>query len=122
MGQVKKFSIDRTKWARGYNSFSENFLWDSNTQKGCCLGHVIKQLEECEWSELDELTTPVRFYTEPTRNILVDDVVSVNMNQNNSLTHHAMEINDGQGYTDEEREEKLIEAFKDKGLKLEFYN
>lgn len=114
---MKTFRINRKKWLRGDQIHAQ--LWDSTQNKGCCLGHVIKQTTNCSWANLDGKTCPEHYYT---KNSLLTEIRLDEGCHDNYLTKEAMNINDNPDITDNDREGALIKLFSKHGYNLEFYN
>jgi hypothetical protein len=115
---MKTIRINRAKWLRGSNKEKVNYLWCSQRQAGCCLGHAIHQTAKCAWKDLRGLTTPLFYYSKPSflTEIGPDGFTS------NDLAEQAMSINDSNDISEEQREKRLIELFAENNIKLEFYN
>lgn len=114
-----KFRINRKRWLRGTVN---SFLWNDNVQRGCCLGHIIKQATKCTWDKLHFLESPT-YYNINKNHGLEFLLEKHNDNYDNSeLAIEAMIINDYVDLSDKEREEKLISLFKKHKVTIEFYN
>jgi len=126
---MNKIKIDRKKWLRGYKNPEGNestpYLWNNECNAGCCLGHVIHQTNKVPYNKLDQLSSPENFFHRTS--ILTDYHLSDYYGDeatvaNNSFAQQAMRVNDNKDYTEEQRENKLIELFLENGIILEFYN
>ena len=111
-----KVTIDRTKWLRGKGS-EESYLWILEADKGCCLGHAINQTNKIPLEDLNFIPAPAGLYNKIRKlKLYLEKEIHL------MWVRNAMDINDKIIITEKEREEKLIELFKDGGLELEFYN
>ena len=118
---MKTIRIDRKKWRRGAAKFEHEgrtFLWNSETKRGCCLGHVIHQVKRCSWASLASLFTPGQVYTKKS---ILTNVNRDKFDRNNEFSREAMRINDNSLIDEEHRELELTGLFKKNGLNLEFY-
>jgi hypothetical protein len=115
---MKTIRINRAKWLRGSVGSSYNSLWCSERQAGCCLGHAIHQTAKCSWNDLRDLTTPPLYYSKPSflTKLGPDGFTS------NDFADEAMNINDTNAISEEQREKRLIKLFAENNIKLEFYN
>ncbi len=117
-----KYTIDRQTWRRGGDSAESNENYGATkllNEQGymCCLGQCMLQegiLKEVILEKGDPAATnlPCTFTVES----------SISSFSNNVLSQCAMDINDDRTLDDSEREEKLINLFKEHGLELEFVN
>ena len=125
---MTKIKIDRKKWLRGSKDPQGNeasvYLWNNECNAGCCLGHVIHQTNKVPYNNLDQLSSPEDFFHRASllTNYHADYYGDESAVANNSFAQLAMRINDNKDYTEELREEKLIELFLENGIILEFYN
>jgi hypothetical protein len=121
---MRKIRIDRNKWARGLNEkgnyWKINYLWNNDTQKGCCLGHVIHQVCKCSWNKLNNIGEPEEYYRAPS--LLTDKDDCEWDVTNNEFAKEAIKINDKHDFLDSVREKKLISLFRENNLELEFFN
>ncbi len=118
-----KYTIDRKTWRRGGDVYDEQFGETSllNPQGFmCCLGQCLLQ----EGLTKDKLlNTPDPAGSEVANSFAtVGDGESFDYYLNTSLAKKAMTVNDNPDLQDVEREEKLIQLFKDNNLEIEFIN
>lgn len=120
---MKTIRINRAKWLRGngFNhdgGFKANYLWCPDRKAGCCLGHAIHQTAKCAWKDLSRMTMPTMHYIKPSflTEFGPDGLAS------NALAIEAMNINDANDISEEQREKRLIKLFAKNNIKLEFYN
>jgi hypothetical protein len=114
---MKTYRIDRTKWLRG-TSFGT--LWSKPDQAGCCLGHMIKQDNDCTWDELANKSYPS---LSDISEGVVPDVVKFGCEVKFSIQASKFAgINDNPCISDELREAQLISLAKENGFNIEFYN
>lgn len=118
-----KVEIKRDRWLRGEGS-QYSWLLESETRHMCCLGFMCLAFGFTE-EDILRVRAPqeTRIASEDTGlddNPLFTFHVDKARYINSMLTDEAMNVNDDPDITDLEREEKLIEMFKDHGIKLEF--
>lgn len=116
-----KFTINRRHWYRGKPGAS---LWREEKRAGCCLGHVCKQLLDCNWKDLNNVSLP---WDLSRKGELPAQFASGTEIDNlggtiPTLASHAVKINDDPSMPNEVREQKLIALFKEYDYELEFYN
>jgi len=114
---MKTIRINRAKWLRG-SVDSSNYLWCSERQAGCCLGHAIHQTAKCAWEDLAGKSLPSSYYDKSS--FLTEAVLDGGF-ASNELANEAMSINDA-NISEASREERLTELFRSYNIKLEFYN
>lgn len=117
---MKTIRINRKKWLRGRIDDRINYLWCSERQAGCCLGHAIHQTAKCAWKDLDQMAMPTTYYG---KSSFLTEFGPDGVNQDtNDLAEQAMSINDSNDISEEQREKRLIKLFAENNIKLEFYN
>jgi hypothetical protein len=126
MSEKIKVTIDRAKWRTGRNSANATgsgytFLLNSKGYM-CCLGFCCKAAGILD-AAIDEILEPsdlckVDKEAEKKIGSLVINVI--NHPLNSRLSRAAMAINDNESTTAAEKEEKLLELFKDSEFELEF--
>lgn len=125
---MQKFIVDRSTWRCGGED-SDNQIGKGTTgllnEEGfmCCLGQIGKQLEVPEHLLLDNgspwetgIVIPGLTYPFPQNDGDKEDVVDT------PLSISAMQINDDEDTSIEEKEEMLKELFATKEIELEFIN
>lgn len=118
---MKKVTIDRNTWARGY--LRNNSLYDSSDQKMCCLGFASMQLLSTQQEDMESLLSPSDLvnncdYIQDTESIFTYASEGF---RDSDFSNEAMVINDSD-ISEEEREEKLIKLFAENNIELEFIN
>lgn len=114
MSEPKKFTIERSTWRAGkYGDYQvgagrTELLNDQGYM--CCLGQVLLQSGLAE-HQIKNKETP---YGTRIENFLCTGI------NNTRLAIDAMEINDDKNLTTPQREQRLIELFKQHGYTLEF--
>lgn len=111
---MKTIKINRKRWLRGRE---DGYLWLASKQRGCCLGHAVKQLTSCTWAKLESKRLP--------EDVLSDKELAKHFGPYHRIYGFApiADENDDKGLTDVVREAKLKKLFKDWfGLTLKFYN
>lgn len=112
-----KVTIDRSKWLRGEGAAKSHLLRPTDG-KMCCLGFLSLACGLTE-DEIRGCDTPVdtrkydKFPAELLRQTEYGWVDTL-------FSDRLMEINDREGYPEEEREAELTQLFKSIGIELEF--
>lgn len=111
----KTFVINRSKWFRGKGATNSRLLTASGLM--CCLGQIG---EQCGIAP-----DILRYKTSPS--VLPSDECNkyptcffVGHQRNSDLTCRAMSLNDNSSLLDEDREQRLIDLFAEKGITLTF--
>ena len=116
-----KYTIDRKTWRRGGDKYDEKFGETSllNPQGFmCCLGQCLLQ-EGIEEDKLLNVGDPADAHVNSS---FVHKSQSIEFYLNTPLAKDAMQVNDNPFFSDIEREEKLINLFKENNLEIEFIN
>lgn len=125
---MKKVTIQRSKWQRGGASktlelFPEEFevsLWGTDTESGCCLGHCLHQAHGISYKSMRGECDPVNLANSlGKKNPLVLGRGTEGF-QATEFTGEAININDRNSISDEEREQMLCEWFEKHGYELTF--
>lgn len=122
---MKQLIIDRSKWRTGGIAYDETHGDTSLlNEKGnmCCLGFYCLQIGEISKNEILEIALP-----EDLNNVNVyDDAMLHLVNQDNLrntlFTTKAIDINDAEELTNEEREKNIQEHFKQIDVDVVFIN
>ena len=115
---MKTIRINRAKWLRGSVGGNNNYLWCSERQAGCCLGHAIHQTAKCSWNDLRNKPTPPFYYSKPSFLTKFEPYGFTS----NHFADEAMSINDANDISEEQREKLLTALFAENNIKLKFYN
>lgn len=122
---MKQLIIDRSKWRTGGIAYDETH---GNTQllneQGymCCLGFYCLQLGEVSKNEILGIGLPedlnnVNVYDDAMLHLVNEDDL-----RNTHFTHRAIDINDSEELTNEERENNIQEHFKQIDVEVMFTN
>jgi hypothetical protein len=110
---MRKVTIDRKKWLRGYNGGSSSSLWKISKQAGCCLGHVCSQLTNTPIEKYSGIAYP-------------DKDLSTKLFPSSRIPYEVSfdiaQINDGVNPRGKVRENKLKAEFAKYDIEVEFYN
>lgn len=118
-----KFTVDRSKWARGDNgpAGGSSYLLDEYG-KMCCLGFCMRQLGEPEQAIfLKPMPADLSKQISGFVDLRIDHDDAPPFFYNWWWVKEAAEINDNPFISDLEREVKLAELFAQNGHELEFY-
>lgn len=129
---MKTLKIDRNKWSRGKTintsineaGFPRTWLWDKQVNAGCCLGHYCIQLAEFNIDLLDTYGEPrelADIHGENIEGLTLQDEDGYGA-KHTEFSDEAMDINDDQDITNEQREASLITLFAKNDIELSFYN
>ena len=120
----RKIRIKRSKWLRGdpsdhfkddQKSYITTYMCDRDGRM-CCLGFAANQISGIAKKEMVELSEPADVYIR--QSFLTNTIDGVAFNSR--LAVLAIEINDAQNITEEQRETELTKLFKKNGIELEF--
>ena len=117
---MKQLIIDRKKWRTGGDLFTEKGLTKLLNKEGymCCLGFYSLQIGNKTEEEILNMTCPYQVEDKTGIESLVTQYNGVN----SSFAHDAIEINDNDLISNEDREQRLIELFKENGVEISFIN
>lgn len=116
---VRSFTIDRFRWLHGEGS-DKSYLFRPEDKKQCCLGFY---LEACGLKRADLRHQLPSDCSGPRSDLVPVWLLGrrafsgrIDSPQSSQL----MRVNDSESWTDEERETRIIEIFKRKGVKVKF--
>ena len=117
---MKQLIIDRKKWRTGGDFFTEKGLTKLLNREGymCCLGFYSLQIGNKTEKEILNMTCPYQVENQ----IGIESLVSKNGEVNSIFAYDAIEINDNDLISNEDREQRLIELFKGEGIEISFIN
>ncbi len=118
---MQQLIIDRSKWRTGGTSFTEKVgPTQLLNREGymCCLGFYSLQIGNKTEEEILDMTCPYQVEDKTG----IESLVSLNNEVNSGFAHDAIEINDNDLISNEDREQRLIELFKGKEIEISFIN
>jgi hypothetical protein len=123
---MQKIVVDYNKWRSGgfgqYKVGEGGISLLNDEGYMCCLGFACLQLEPSLWPE------KIRGYVEPQEldvnieSLTLEDEDGDHLYYNTLLSDAAIEINDDESTSPEEKIESLTKLFKEHNLELEFIN
>ncbi len=120
---MQQLIIDRKKWRTGGASFTEKVgPTQLLNREGymCCLGFYSLQVGNKTEEEILNMTCPYQVEDKTGIESLVTQYNGDGVNS--SFAHDAIEINDNDLISNEDREQRLIELFKGEGIEISFIN
>jgi len=127
---MKKLIIDRKTWLRGAGGAQcvkpTTCLRDKETGHMCCLGFGMRQIDNIPEELLIDHCTPDGVdltdgqIVESTFVSNLHEEIDACISKNNSLSIRAMEINDDGSLSEDVREAKLTDLFKNYNIEIEF--
>lgn len=118
---MKKFTITRSKWARGNINKPSEML--NRTGHMCCLGQIASQCGVPDYQLLHTADPTDLAGTRSEHEELFVELGLVHPTRNNRATDFcikAVHDNDDKDITEETREVRLTELFSQNGIELEF--
>ena len=120
--KTKKVVIDRTKWLRGKGP-SNSYLWDSQSGRGCCLGHVLNKAHGKSYKSMNRFRSPATYAVRINKKNPLCILNPLHKSYEHSEDiRRAMRINDSSFRSDEHREKELKELMLPLGYELVFIN
>jgi hypothetical protein len=127
MSEKIKVTIDRARWRTGINSTNATGTGDTEllNQEGymCCLGFICKAVGIRD-AAISGVSTPLNVcLADKEAEKKIGSLVQLGPWRtlvNSGLSRDAMHINDYRDTTPDQKEEKLLELFKDSEFEIEF--
>ena len=116
---MKKVTIKRSKWMRGTGG---GVLWHKETNTGCCLGHICKQISRKTEAELEGNHNPVDVLKGASvmTNATYDDYFHKWNVEDKPFIVEAIIINDKVDMLETDREQQLKTLFRKNGIEVKF--